>query len=317
MRKTAAPLPFVLTAAVVGVACWMSGSRPARAAQGLEVSPTRTEARVQSGERFSYEVKLRNLVPEAVTAQVVVDDFSAKGDDGTVAEGDPQSPPARSTVKGWVQAPPSIELSPSQTKTVTLTVQVPKDAEPGGRYGVVRFTPLKGDAASGSAFSSSIGSLLLLTVAGDIRESLTLSDFSVTRNGKAGSLFYGGPLELRERLRNEGSVHERPEGTVEIKDWRNKSVGSLPLNPQSGAILPDSTRAFTQVWQPSSWLPSHYSATLRLSYGAESGVQHIERTLTFWVVPIRSLLILLALLLTFGVLLVVSRRARRRSWVRR
>lgn len=290
---------------------------PVKAAQGLEVSPTRTEARVQPGEHFSYEIKLRNLVPEAVIAQMVANDFIAKGDDGTVAESNPGSPPTHSTIKGWVQTPPPIELASSETRTVTLTVQVPKNAEPGGHYGVVRFTPLKGAASTGSAFSSSIGSLLLLTVTGDIKEHLTLSDFSVTRDGQARSLFFGGPLELRERLHNDGSVHERPEGTVEIKDWRGQSVASLPLNPLSGAILPDSTRAFMQTWRPSPWLPGRYSATLRLSYGAESGVQHIERITTFWVVPIKSLLILVALLLTSGVLGFGVWRARRSSVVKR
>jgi len=312
-KRTATLLTFLLVAAL----SQRGAALPVRAAQGLEVSPTRTEARVQPGERFSYEVKLRNLVPEAVTAQMVTNDFTTKGDDGTVAEGDAQSPLTRSTLKGWVQALPPVDLAPSQTKTLSLTVQVPKDAEPGGHYGVVRFSPLKGGISSVNAFSSSIGSLLLLTVAGDIKELLTLSDFSVTKDGTAGSLFFGDSLELRERLHNDGSVHERPEGAVEIKDWRNKSVASFPLNPLSGAVLPDSTRAFTQEWQSSSWLPGRYSATLRLSYGAETGVQHIERTLTFWVVPIKSLLVLLALLFTSGVLWVVSRRVRRRSLVKR
>lgn len=270
---------------------------PVRAAQGLEVSPTRTEVRVQPGEHFSYEVKLRNLVPEAVTAQMVTNDFTAKGDDGMVAEGDAQSPLTRSTLRGWVQIPPPIELASSETRTVTLSVQVPRDAEPGGHYGVVRFTPLKGAASSGSAFSSSIGSLLLLTVTGHIKEHLNLTDFSVTKNGQVRSLFFGGPLELRERLHNNGSVHERPEGMVEIKGWRGQSVASLPLNPLSGAILPDSTRAFTEAWAPSLWIPGRFSATLRLSYGAESGGQHVERTLTFWVVPVKTLLILLGTLL--------------------
>lgn len=313
-KRTATLLAFSLAAAF----SLRGAALPIRAAQGLEVSPTRTEVQVQPGEHFSYEIKLRNLVPEAVTTQMVTNDFIAKGDDGTVAEGAPGSPPTRSTVKGWVHPPPPIDLSPLETKAVALTVQVPKDAEPGGHYGVVRFTPLKGAASSSSAFSSSIGSLLLLTVTGDIKEHLTLSEFSVTKDGQARSLFFGGPLELRERLHNEGSVHERPEGTVEIKDWRGQSVMSLPLNPLAGAVLPDSTRAFTQAWQPSSWLPGRYSATLQLSYGAEGGVQHVERTLTFRVVPIKTLLLLLGTLLAILVALWgLLRRGRRLKAKRR
>ena len=312
-KNTASLIAFFSLAAALSL---RGAALPVRAAQGLEVSPSRTEARVQPGERFSYEVKVKNVVPEAVTTQMVADDFTAKGEDGTVAESDATSPSTRSTLKAWVQPRPPLELAPLETKVVTLTVQVPKNAEPGGHYGVVRFTSLKSSSASDNAFSSSIGSLLLLTVTGDIKEHLNLSDFSATRDGKAGRVFYGGPLELRERLHNDGSVHERPEGMVEIKDWRGKSVVSLPLNPLSGAILPDSTRAFTQAWQPSSWLPGRYSATLRLSYGSQGSVQYIERTFSLWVVPIKTLLPL-ALLLTFGVLLAVLRRFRKRSLVKR
>jgi hypothetical protein len=117
--------------------------------------------------------------------------------------------------------------------------------------------------------------------------------------------FEYGPIDFLVRLRNTGSVHEKPVGTITVTNAFGKSVGSLNLNPNSGNVLPDSIRRFERTLNTKQ-LFGAYTATLTLTYG--SG-QKLTAHTSFWVVPWKLIvLVLIGLVAVFFILRLVIRR---------
>jgi hypothetical protein len=137
-----------------------------------------------------------------------------------------------------------------------------------------------------------VGELVLLHVSGKIKEDLSLIEFYTSQTGARHNFFETGPISFTERVRNNGSLHEKPIGSVEVHDLFGRKIVSLPINEPPHNVLPASIRRFDQQWG-SKWLLGPYSATATLHYG--SG-QTLVGAVVFWVIPWRLILIVLLLL---------------------
>lgn len=172
---------------------------------------------------------------------------------------------------------------------MSVTINVPDDASPGGHYGVIRFTGTPPNLeGQGVSLSASLGSLIFLSVSGDVTENLSLEEFSVNKNGKSGTFFESLPLNFVERIKNDGNVHEQPGGSIVITNMFNKTVATFSYNPSARYILPASTRKFEQPLDKSvvanKRLFGKYTATLNVTYG-EGNNKTATSTITFWVIP--------------------------------
>jgi hypothetical protein len=164
---------------------------------------------------------------------------------------------------------------------------------------------------TGVALSASVGALILLKVSGAITEKVSLAEFSTSQTvkGKNGQpvakktgFFEHGPVAFLVRVRNEGTVHEKVQGTIEVKGWTGKKVATVTVNPKGGNILPDSIRKFEQGIDEKR-LFGHYSAKLTLNYA--SG-KVLAGSLGFWVIPWKLILLALVGLVIIGYLLKVG-----------
>jgi hypothetical protein len=138
-----------------------------------------------------------------------------------------------------------------------------------------------------------VGSLVLLRVSGAITDKISLAEFSTSQGGHPGSFFQHGPIDFLIRLKNEGSVHEKVQGTIAVTDTFGRKVAAVAVNDKGGNVLPDSIRRFDQQLGQKQ-LFGHYTATLSLTY--LNGAKHIDAKLGFWVIPwVLILLILVGL----------------------
>ena len=271
------------------------------AANGLEISPVLVELNTEPVGSYNVNIKVRNVTKSTLFFSTSVDDFGAKNESGEpniVLEEDGE--PLPTSIKSWVEPIPAFTLVPNEEYEVNATINVPEGAEPGGHYGVIRFSGHTSSDDNGNVgLVASAGTLILARVRGDAKESLDLASFEATKNGRAGLIFESGPITFVSRFTNSGSVHLKPIGQIEIKDSFGGIVASLPVNDAKGNVLPSSTRRF-ETTLDESWMFGRYTADISIAYGTTG--QAIVRTINFWVIPWK---IVLAVVLFAGTLIYI------------
>ncbi|HET8709448.1 MAG TPA: hypothetical protein VFL85_04165, partial [Candidatus Saccharimonadales bacterium] len=267
--------------------------------QALEISPPAITMSGNPGQTLRAQISLRDVSQGNLLVSNQINDFVAAGEDGTpkiLMGKDANDSPF--SMRKWVVPLPKMLLEPRQIKTLPVIIHIPKNASPGGHYGVIRFSGTAPNVkGSGVALSASLGALMLITVKGPITEKLSLQELSVAKLNKDNSLgqpaklFESAPLGFIEKIKNEGNVHEQPAGNVIIKDMFGKPVAGVNINLPPRNILPDSTRRFTQPLDKSvignKRLFGHYTATMTLKYGKG---QTLTAKTAFWVIPWKLIL---------------------------
>ena len=257
--------------------------------QALEIAPPVVILTADPGQMITTQISLRDISGGDLVVTGEINDFVANGEDGTpkILLNDNEVNPY--SIKSWISPLPELNLKSKQIENLPVTIIVPKDAAPGGYYGVVRFTgtppELKG---TGVSLTASLGALILLRVNGDVKENIAIEEFSVNKDGgKSGTIFENAPLQFIERFKNNGSIHEKPVGQITITDMFGKKVAAVNVNLQANNILPNSIRKFSQPLDSSiignKILFGRYTADLKVTYGTNGQV--LTQTITFWVIP--------------------------------
>src|SRR5690606_38760246 len=171
----------------------------------LRVSPLRTDVRIHPGETRKVPVYVENLESKPVTLKPIQNDFIAGDDEsGTPAIilDENEYAPTHS-LKRFMTPLDVITVQPGERRQVDVTIAVPADAQAGGYFGALRFAPSNTDGSQVVNVSGSVASLILLTVPGDLVESLQLTDFEIHSNGKPMSRFLNSPDNVTAVIRLE------------------------------------------------------------------------------------------------------------------
>lgn len=302
----------VLTTAFVAVSVLVS-TVPLRAqsdgpAQGIQISPVLVELNADKNRSYTLTLTVTNVTAGTLDLTSEVNDFRAKDETGNpevIIGGEPDN--ASYSFAQWVEPIPDITLKSKESRVITAEVNVPDNAEAGGHYGVIRFsgTP-PGQSPDNVSMSASVGCLVLTRVAGEINESLDLSDLFVAQNDQEGGTFERGPVNIVERITNTGNVHLKPVGNAVVKNMFGKTIASLQINNTGGNVLPDSTRRFEQTLENKNML-GRYSVEVDMAYGTTGGV--LLGNTTFWVIPYKLIILLLVII---ALLIWLSRRGLKR-----
>jgi len=268
-------------------------TNPPNAGQALEIAPPIVNLTVNPGQTVQTSIYLRDIAKTNLIVTGQANDFVASGEDGTpklLLDGDNSSP---YSMKNWVTALPSLNLIPQEIKAMTITLQVPKDASPGGHYGVIRFTATPPDLqGTGVSLSASLGALMLVTVTGKIHEAVSIAEFSANQNEHTSWFFETPPINLVERLKNDGNIHEEPTGQIIIKDMLGRTFTGINVNSPPHNILPASIRKFEETLDQHAYgkamMFGRYTADLKLTYGASKTV--LTDQISFWVIPYKLIL---------------------------
>lgn len=268
----------------------------ASAAQGMQISPALVELNGEAGKSYSIQLKVLNVTASDLLFRSSVNDFSAKDETGTPSIAVGSSVPSTASIRQWVAAIPDFALRSHQSQTIDAVVTIPANAEPGGHYGVIRFSG-RDPAVSGSGVgqTASAGTLVLVRVAGVVKENLDLISFLASKNGKASAFFEDGPITFIQRYENTGSVHVKPIGQIEVRDSFGNKVGTLAVNSTKGNVLPSSIRRFESKLDKL-WLFGRYTADISVAYGSTG--QAIVQSISFWVIPYKLILAALFILAT-------------------
>ncbi|MDR3519476.1 MAG: hypothetical protein P4L63_01125 [Candidatus Pacebacteria bacterium] len=282
----------------------------ANKASALTLSPSRLEISGDPGQTLTEKMVLINENNDTETFYSSYANFQAQGESG-----DPAFVTATNDLGTWMSTQPSITLSPGESQTIPFTINIPKNAEPGGHFAVVFWgtaSPQLGTVGVGSK----TGLLVLLSVNGDVKQSAGFLSFNTVGN----KFWYSTlPVSFEYRFKNDGGDRIKPVGPLTIRDTVFFPAQVLDANPGTGNVLPGSTRRFQVDWinyvrpvdyvTPTSFFPRFwsnvsyqwknfaiglYSANLNVAYSTNN--QHAKATVFFFVFPWQLILVMLVVI---------------------
>lgn len=299
------------TSFFVAVSVIIAGAFGMRSAQALTLVPPSLEYSSAKGQVIESRVKLLNNENRTLVLTPSTANFGAKDESG---EPDFKFDAPSADLSSWITIDKaSLTLEPGETKEVPFTIAVPADAEPGGHYAGIFFA--SGGTASGGGqigVQSKLGTLVILTVEGNIREQAAISSVKVDGPTSVSR----PPVNLNVRITNSGNVHVKPKGKVTILNMFGGEVETITL-PQDKNVLPGQTRLFEVAWAKrstdvkkgnffqeigaefSNFALGTYTANVEATYGQND--KTMIGKVQFVVVPWRALLVIvvgLALIIT-------------------
>jgi len=282
------------------------------AGTSLTITPPFFELNVTQGDSWSSSIRVVNTNASMLSVHTIVMGFGA-GDD----QGHGSFAPLSSLVgdedalANWITiSSSSINIPPNNAVDVPFSLSVPQNAGPGGHYAAILIgtgAPASQPGVSQVGVSSYISALIFVRVAGDIKESAQIQEFSTDKSS------YETPdVHFKINVQNDGNVHVRPVGTIQIYNAFGKERGELSMNGTGnlGYVLPSSSREFDVEWQgqPSLLDIGPYTAVLSLSYG-ENGAKSVSQTIGFWVLPINQIVeVLLGVIAAASILVFILKR---------
>jgi len=314
MRRTKLLILVLFIAAISAllVPAHFIHAQSSNSAQAIQIAPVIKELSVNRGGSYTIQLSIRNMTAKDMVFEPVVNDFRAKDESGTprIILGEPVLP-TNISMTSWVESIGPISLAANQTKIIDVRLSVPETAEPGGYYGVIRFSGAA-SALSGSnvSISASSGTLLLIRVNGKINEKLDIKELFTMRGSKPSKWFEKAPITFVERIYNPSNIHLKPKGEVIIKDMFGRTADTLKINQSGGNVLPLSTRRFEQSLN-TKWMFGRYKAKFNLNYGTEG--QALNETITFWVIPYKIVtgILLVIIVMLFGAIKLRKRTKRK------
>jgi hypothetical protein len=278
----------LITLFLFAISCSLSASNVnAQSQRGFVVSPPTTQLELKPGTTVEKVFKVTNNSAEATEFVVNVQDFivtDSYGSPELLPEGVlPDNKYAAST---WATVlPDRFTIQPGQSATTTLYLQVPGNASPGGKYISVAFKPQTAGMpeGSGAKINTVIGSLVYLTVEGDITENAQITQFGAPNFSEY------GPIPFKTEILNLGDLHINPKVSVEIKDMLGRKVFSYALDNLN--IFPGTSRIYQNSWE-TKWLFGRFTASIIGYYGQDNNLP-LTAVASFWVIPYKLITVIL------------------------
>lgn len=253
--------------------------------QVLKVTPVRSDIEIKAGTSFTQKVTVTNISKLPITVQPIENDFIAGDERGTpslVLDADKFAP--THSLKRFMKPLQNITVEANKSRVIDVVITVPKDAQPGGYFGAIRFAPVTLGGGGQVDLNGSVASLILMTVPGPAIEKMTVTNFDILQDGKSGSRFATpDKLEASVRFQNQGSVQLGPFGKLSVTQG-DKVIYSTDFNSKTprDMVLPDSARRW-EIPLDKIGAFGNYTVSATFTYGTKN--QTIEVKKSFWVIP--------------------------------
>ncbi|HEX5455991.1 MAG TPA: DUF916 domain-containing protein [Candidatus Saccharimonadales bacterium] len=269
----------------------------------LAVSPPTFDLSANPGDTLHDSIKVQNITDKTVDINTSIKNFVAVGTEGEVGLTDQNG---QYSLAKWIHVTPSSAvLQAKESKVFNFTVDVPKNAEPGGKFGSIVFSTTHGaSGASAVGVSQQIGTLLLLRIAGDAKEQASISSMLADHTSQNDTVTY------KTLISNEGNVQVKPIGSITITNMFGKKVATIPFGGKY--VIPGAKREFINQWQHSGMLIGKYTATLTLLYGTKN--MTLTSSVSFISIPWKMLGIILFIAVIIGLMLWKARNRLKRAF---
>lgn len=244
----------------------------------ITVGPTRLEYSVDPGAVIKGQVHIYN---EGQAAQTFYPNFEKF----TEVNGQKVFLKEEADLASWIETAKSVHLAAGEGADVPFTINVPKNAPPGGHFAVIWWSSTPpGPAGKQVSIVTRAGILVYLRVSGNVVESADVS-FSSSR------IFMSLPISLSVNFKNTGNSYLKPYGTFKLKNIFGGTAASLPFNEFGSNILPQSQKSFDLTVNSAGWFFGPYRAEADLTYGDSN--KTLSRSYWILILPIRGVIIFL------------------------
>lgn len=253
---------------------------------------------LQPGEKKQVQVKVHNASDSELSVESKVVDFTIaeNGETPLPLENLDEASSNRWSLASWLTLAPSVHrLTPGETATVNVLIEVPEDALPGGHYAMVYHQPENAALAdmSASGVTQRVSTLLYVVVAGDITQAAAISEFNWPK------FLENGPVDFSLVVDNQSDVHVAALPEVKVYNLFGQEVADLKLEQKN--IFPLSQRSFDGRWDKM-WGFGPYKAVAEVIYGGEGQVA--TATAMMWMIPVKLLLLALIIILVLLILII-------------
>lgn len=206
------------------------------------VMPMSKQILLTPGETYTGEISIVNPVDSTHDFQYKLDvtPYNVIGDDYTA---DLATVSKHNEIVKWIKLDSKTgTVAPNETKKVTYTIEVPKDASAGGQYATITVQDASSSASTGSVAVNNIfemASIIYGNVSGDI-----VHEGEVVENNIPGFVLIA-PIELTSRIENRGNVHENATYQITVDNFLTGEK-IYPTNDKEGefneVIMPETSR---------------------------------------------------------------------------
>jgi hypothetical protein len=241
----------------------------------VALRPAHFEIAASPGDQVKATVYFYNGTDAELPVHMESEDIRPQDEEGHVA-GEVED--AVNSLKDWVKPVyPDVVVFPKQEIPLDFAIDVPANADPGSHWGgvLVRTAPVL--TGGGAAIQTRVGTIVLLRVSGEAKEKLALESVSLPRFAES------PPITLEARFKNEGTVHEAPQGKIEVRNvfgWL-VATGTLPVRN----VWPGDVRKIEASVGEGLWL-GRYTVLFRATYG--DGKDELVARRIIWVAPWRT-----------------------------
>ncbi|MFA6171759.1 MAG: hypothetical protein WCW77_03810 [Patescibacteria group bacterium] len=248
------------------------------------LGPGKVELFLDPGETAIRTLNVTNRSGKALKVIVEKEDFTGDAQNSTRLLGDEAGPYSLKDL--LVPEKEEFVLAHGEKASLPVTISVPSDMEPGGRYGAMIFRvepenlgadETKNEAQGSVSLVSRLATLFFVRIKGPVKEEGALKSFTA---GK--SIYQKSPVNFSVVYENKGSVHLNPYAQIEIKNILGKKVDAIEIQPWF--VMPGFTREKVISWDKGLAF-GRYTAVLSLNRGYGNLVD--EQKTSFWVIPVK------------------------------
>lgn len=263
------------------------------------IAPLVISEEVEARDIITKDITVTNASEQLLTVYPTVNNISVDAG-GTMQEFIQRvESDATQSLAAWVEIKRSgIDIKPGESVKVPLTIRVHPEPKEGTYHALIGFgTGRTGDDAAAMVKSGDApGTIVSVTVVDKKSNLLRLSRFLIDK-------FITGAdnQAVTYIVNNPGETTIVPKGDVIFYNNRGIEVASMPVNPDADPIEPGGEMKFTSA-APTKGLLGKYKAYLSVEYGAGTQLASVQDTAYFYVIPLRTLLIIFGTLLAAAAL---------------
>jgi len=257
----------------------------------IVISGGKTELVMSPGEYTTFTIAFSNRLGKSENFKITTEDLGISSDEEALpgsATGKDISP---YSIKDYIK-PEVSELTLDNMKKVRMpvTVTIPADTRAGSLSGAVVFSlkdPVEKETKDGGkiAIENRLAYRVYVKIKGNEKEDGYLKSFGVDKKFQE-----YGPVPLKFKFENDGNIYLVPSGTITVKNMLGITVEKIDINKYY--VQPETIKTSIEQFKRK-YLIGKYTAKIELNRGyANSEDVTDSKTISFWVVPWKLLLII-------------------------
>lgn len=279
----------------------------------LTVSPARQTIQADPGSTEKTTITFFNRAEIPVAGNIKVVDFIVKDNTGTPFLLEGASISSKYSAAAWIKT--SLDkavIAANDSVKINVTINVPENAAPGGRYAAIYFEPT-GTLPNTKEFvvqkegeqltTSRLVGLINIRVNGPIKEEAAIKSF------EAPSFLEYGPVVVRAEIYNNGSYHITPRGKITLAKSNGKIIEEYTLEEKN--IFPENSRVY-ETALGEKLMVGKFNVSLLAMYGDSN--QMLSAKQVVWIFPWKiTLAALLAVVITVLIIVLVAKKIKSRQ----